>query len=59
MTHKDKLVTTEEWLKLLACYKSDGTFEKVGEPICDAIILPKCKFLFPKEPFKSMKAFLI
>ena len=45
--HKTKIVTTEGWLNSLTYYKSDTRFEKVGVPICDAIIFPKCPLLFP------------
>ena len=58
VTHKGELVATEDWLNTLAYCKCDEEFRKISEPICDAIIFPKCEELFPKEPFKSMKAFL-
>jgi hypothetical protein len=57
--HKDKLVNTEDWLHSLAYCKSTDEFQKVGRPICDAIVLPKCPLLFPETPFKSMETFLI
>jgi hypothetical protein len=57
--YKDKLVTTEDWLNSLSCYKSNEEFTKVGVPICDAIVLPRCPLLFTNEPFKEMKKFLI
>jgi hypothetical protein len=59
VAHKDKLMTTEAWLESLACYKTYDEFVKVGVPICDAIVLPKCSLLFKDEPFKAMKKFLI
>ena len=57
--HKEKLVTTEAWLKSLAYCKTDGIadeFKKIGEAICDAIIFPKCPLLFKdkEKPFKKM-----
>lgn len=56
--HKDKLPATEDWLRSLSyCKDNNKEFKKVGLPICDAIIFPKCPLLFPKEPFKSMKRF--
>jgi hypothetical protein len=39
--------------------KANDNFIKVGEPICDAIVLPMCPLLFKENPFKSMKEFLI
>lgn len=57
--NKDKLVTTEDWLRSLSYCKTDDEFMKVGAPICDAIVLPKCPLLFTKEPFNEMKKFLI
>ena len=58
VAHKEKVATTEDWLNTLAYCKRDEEFRKISKPICDAIIFPKCEELFPKEPFKSMKAFL-
>ena len=53
--HKSKLVTTEDWLRSLEYCKSNSEFIKVGVPICDAIVLPRCPLLFKEKPFESMK----
>jgi hypothetical protein len=51
---KDNLVTTEEWLASLAYCKADDEFKKIGDPLCDAIVIPKCPLLFDfsKDPYK-------
>lgn len=47
--NKSKLRTTEEWLESLYDYRTpDKDFEKIGNPLCDALILPKCLHLFDK-----------
>ncbi len=38
---------TEDWLQSLDYCGNNGEFKKLGEPICDAIIIPKCLHLFP------------
>lgn len=59
MEHRSELPSTESWLESLSYCKDDGQFHKVGAPICDAIVLPNCSLLFPNEPFKNMKTFLV
>lgn len=56
---RDKLATTEEWLASLAYCKTDDDFKKIGDPICDAIIFPKCPLLFDigNKPYKQMEIF--
>ena len=43
----------------LAYCKTNDSFEKIGEPICDAIVFPKCPLLFDSEnePYKQMQLF--
>jgi hypothetical protein len=55
----DELPTTEEWLASLAYRKTDDEFKKIGDPICDGIIFPKCPLLFDinDEPYKHMYIF--
>jgi hypothetical protein len=49
-TLKDNLATTEKWLASLAYCKSQHDFKKVGKPICNVMIFPKCPLLFsPKN----------
>jgi hypothetical protein len=57
--NRKKLATTEEWLASLAYCKTDDNFEKIGDPICDAIIFPKCPLIFDetKKPYKQMEIF--
>jgi len=65
--NRDKLPTTEAWLASLAYCKTNDNFEKVGDAICDAIVLPKCPLLFKEKlvpssketPFKKMQDFLV
>ena len=54
-----KLPTTEEWLVSLAYCKTNDEFKRIGDPICDGIIFPKCPLLFDKkkEPYKQMEIF--
>lgn len=57
--HYDKIASTEEWLTSLAYCKTNDDFEKIGDPICDAIIFPKCPLLFDfnNKPYKQMEIF--
>jgi len=65
--NRDKLHTTEAWLASLAYCKTNENFQKVGDAICDAIVLPKCPLLFKEKlvpsgketPFREMQDFLI
>ena len=65
--NRDKLPTTEAWLESLGYCKTNDKFEKVGDAICDAIVLPKCPLLFKEKvvpssketPFKKMQDFLV
>ena len=51
----------------LAYCKTNDNFQKVGDAICDAIVLPKCPLLFKEKvipssketPFKKMQDFLV
>lgn len=57
--YKEKIATTEEWLASLAYCKTEDEFAKIGDPICDAIIFPKCPIIFnaAKKPYKKMEIF--
>jgi hypothetical protein len=65
--NREKLPITEAWLASLAYCKTNDNFQKVGDAICDAIVLPKCPLLFKEKlipssketPFKKMQDFLI
>jgi len=57
--NKDKLLIVEDWLKSLEKFKSELPFTRIGRPICDAIIIPKCPDVFGSESHHSnMKNFL-
>jgi len=53
--NRDKLPTTEAWLESLGYCKTNDKFEKVGDAICDAIVLPKCPLLFKEKVVPSSK----
>ena len=44
LKHYTKFITrTEDWLlSLVPDFKHDGQFEKIGNPICDGVVFPKC-----------------
>lgn len=57
--NKDQVNATEDWLQSIKYCKANDEFIKIGMPICDAIVLPKCPLLFKEKPFQAMKEFLI
>ena len=56
-------MTTEEWLHQIqaeeCCYGGNEDFKRVGGPICDAIILPKCNLLFRDHKYSDYRSFLV
>ena len=56
-------MTIEEWLIKLKGYQPEG-FEltKLGFPICDAVVIPRCPLIFgadKKQHDSNMKIFLL
>lgn len=59
--NKACLAKVEKWLlELKEKFSSAGKLTKIGAPICDAIILPRCTLLFgeSKKHNSNMEAFL-
>ena len=56
-------MTIEEWLlKFKNCQTEAFELTKLGNPICDAIVLPVCPLVFGenrKEHDSNLKAFLL
>jgi hypothetical protein len=55
--NKNKLVSTESWLRSLAYCRCENEFKKVGKAFCDGLNIPKCKILFSDEPYNQIMTF--